>query len=191
MRKLVGLKIHYLTDSNGRIEKVVGARELQTKLTATATPQAKSILGPLLHEENLKRVVMLDSGLPDRTVKVGDSWPEQRDQPMGQMGTVQVNTTNAFRGWEEHDQRRCAIIEFTGTVANKPGGPPTPLSMSIENGRTSGKSWFDPASGMVVVIYHEQEMTIKIVSGGRNFETKITSKVSVKVTEGGDIPQAN
>ena len=195
LRKLVGVKIHYLTDTNGRIEKVVGAEELQSKLLATVNPQARVILGPLLAEENLRRVVTLDLDLPVKPVKVGDSWPVLRDTHMGQLGTLQISSTNTFKGWEEHAKRRCAVIEFTGGVTSKPGAPAAPsaipVSMTVESGRISGKSWFDPVSGMIVDSYSNQEMTMKITTAGRTMESKTRNKIAVKVIENGDAPKAN
>ncbi len=195
LRKLVGVKIHYLTDTNGRIEKVVGAQELQSKLLATVTQQARAILTPLLTEDNLKRVVTLDIDLPTKPVKVGESWPVQRDTLMGQLGTLVFSTTNTFKGWEEHGNRRCAVIEFTGSVTNKPGAPAAPsampVSMTVESGRTSGKSWFDPATGMIVDAYTDQEMTMKITTAGRTMDSKTRNKITVKVIENGEPPKTN
>ena len=193
MRKLVGVKIHYLTDTNGRIDKVVGAPELQAKLVGTAAPQARMILTGLLNEDNLKRVVTLAIGLPDKPVKVGETWPAQRDVPMGLMGTLVMDSKYTFKGWEEHDKRRCALLEFTGTVASKPGAAPTagPASMIVDNGKTAGKAWFDPAAGMIIDSQMEQEMTMKISSSGQNIESKTKTKINVKVVEATDAPKTN
>lgn len=195
LRKLVGVKIHYLTDTNGRIDKVVGAQELQSKLLATVNQQARGILTPFLAEDNLKRVVTLDIDLPTKPVKVGESWPVQRDSLMGQLGTLRISTTNTFKGWEEHAKRRCAVIEFTGSVAGKPGAPAAPsatlVSMTVESGRISGKSWFDPVSGMIVDSYSDQEMTMKITTAGRTMDSKSRNKIAVKVIENGDAPKPN
>lgn len=195
MRKLVGVKIHYLTDTNGRIDKVVGAQELQSKLLAAASPQARAILTPLLAEDNLKRVVTLDIDLPTKPVKVGESWLVQRETLMGQLGTLVFSTTNTFKGWEEHAKRRCAVIEFTGSVTNKPGAPAAPaavpIAMTVESGRTSGKSWFDPVSGMIVDSYTDQEMTMKITTAGRTMDSKTRNKITVKVIENGEAPKVN
>ena len=195
LRKLVGVKIHYLTDTNGRIDKVVGAQELQGKLLATVNQQARALLTPFLAEDNLKRVVTLDIDLPTKPVKVGESWPVQRDSLMGQLGTLQISTTNTFKGWEEHAKRRCAVIEFTGSVAGKPGAPAAPaaslVSMTVESGRISGKSWFDPVSGMIVDSYSDQELTMKITTAGRTMDSKSRNKIAVKIIENGDAPKAN
>lgn len=195
LRKLVGVKIHYLTDTNGRIDKVVGAQELQSKLLATVNQQSRAILTPLLAEDNLKRVVTLDIDLPTKPVKVGESWPVQRDTLMGQLGTLVFSTTNTFKGWEEHANRRCAVIEFTGSVTNKAAAATAPsampISMTVESGRTAGKSWFDPVSGMIVDSSSDQEMTMKITTAGRTMDSKTRNKITVKVIESGDAPKPN
>ena len=195
LRKLVGLKFHYLTDTNGRIEKVVGAQEMRTKLLANVNLQTRGVLTSLLSEDNLKRVITLDLDLPVNPVKIGDAWPMQRDNPMGQLGTVLITATNAFKGWVEHEKRRCALIEYTGSLTNKPAVAPVPAGIQIntvvESGRTSGKSWFDPATGMIIDSYSEQEMTMKISSAGVNSERKTRKKITVKLIEIGDAPKAN
>ena len=108
-------------DPYGRIEKVVGARELRSKLAAKASPHAKMILNGLLDEENLKRVVTLAGGLPDKPVKVGETWLVQRDMPMGPMVPLWMDAKYTFKGWEEHDERRCALIECQARCDKSPG----------------------------------------------------------------------
>ena len=191
LRKLVGLKIHYLTDTNGLIEKVVGAQELQSKLIATATPQTKIILTTLLSEENLKRAVNLAIGLPDKPVKVSETWSAQRDNNLGPLGIMQMDLKSTFKGWEEHDKRRCALIEYSGPVTAKPGTAAPPMTVTVENGKVTGKIWFDPVSGMIADASLEQEGTTKIVVSGQTAESKSKTKTSVKVVEVGDVPKAN
>ncbi len=191
MRKLVGVKLHYLTDTNGRIDKVVGTTELQAKLLGAAPQQARMILGNLLTDENLKRLVTLASGLPDKPVKVGETWSAQRETTLGQMGALLEDSKYALKGWEEHDKRRCALLEFTGTIASKSGGPTGPAAITIENGKTSGKAWFDPVVGMVIDSQMEQEMTMKFTANGKNFESKTKTKINVKVVEATDAPKTN
>jgi hypothetical protein len=191
LRKLVGIKIHYLTDASGKLEKVNGAQELQAKVLAGANPQAAQILNGLLNEENLKRVIALGAILPDKPVKLGDKWPAQRDVSLGKLGFLVMDMNYVFKGWEDHDKRRCALLEFTGSITNRPSSEqPSGLSVTIENGKTFGKSWFDPALGMIVDSVSEQEWTMKTGALGQNVTAVSKTKVTIKLTEVSDAPKA-
>ena len=63
--------------------------------------------------------------------------------------------------------------------------------MIVDNGKTAGKAWFDPAAGMIIDSQMEQEMTMKVTSSGQNIESKTKTKINVKVVEATDAPKTN
>ena len=60
--------------------------------------------------------------------------------------------------------RRCALLEFTGTISIKPGADEQPpgMKMSLKGGTIYGKTWYDPAIGMNIDSSSEQHMTMEI-----------------------------
>ena len=50
--------------------------------------------------------------LPDKPVKIGAKWKQTDALDNG----LQANSEYIFRGWQWHNERRCALIEFDGAV---------------------------------------------------------------------------
>jgi hypothetical protein len=114
-------------------------------------------------------MVEYGQSLPRKPVKPGDRWPVQTEVVMGPLGKAELNLDYTFTGWEQRDQRNCAVLEFKGTMTSKSAGSaPGPMggSFNIEKGTLSGKEWFDPDLGMGVETSIDQDMTLHITFGG-------------------------
>ena len=196
LQSLANVKFRYLLDAYGGFVRIVGLPELQARLTPRTPPLAWTVSRTFLSDDHLQQVVAIAADLPDRPVKVGDTWPSLRFLPNELWGMpvspnfFRSNLTNTFQVWEAHDQRDCVVIRFTGTITTNPGQLGGKL-ITVEDGRITGQVWFDPASGTVVDSVCEQEMKLTSSFGGRNVTTRMKTKVGVKVLEMTDIPQAN
>jgi len=128
--------------------------------------------------ENFKQMLAL-SVLPQGEFRVGDTWPAQFEITAGGPRPIVVAGTNLFRGWQEHERKKCARIEFTGTV----GGEQATNSagsgnfrggrrggggmMMLSQGTISGVCWIDPGSGLPTEVSVEQALTRSGAFGGR------------------------
>jgi Family of unknown function (DUF6263) len=187
LRRMVGAKIKFQTDTQGKVVKVEGTKELMTKVMAGSAPQMQQMFKGIFNDEMLKHMVNLQ-GLPDKAVKVGDSWPVTTEMNMPTVGTLVTSMKYTFTGWEQHDNRKCAVLAFDGDITSKPGAPQTTgMTMSVDSGKASGKSWFDPALGMSVGTDVDQNMTMKVSLQGKNIATAINQKISTKLVEVADI----
>ena len=80
--------------------------------------------------------------------------------------------------------RRCALLEYTGTISIKKSADEQPLGMqmSLKDGTIYGKTWYDPAIGMTIDSSSEQHMTMEItmeMPGRRGMrEQKMTSSMT-------------
>jgi hypothetical protein len=182
MSKLIGGKIYFLVDSNNSVLQVEGVKELfergapsgQTGMAAQQRVWMSGVLQRIFNADYFKHLVDLGS-LPSGVVRIGDHWTRQQEIDVGLVGRVVANLTNTLRGWQQHDGRKCARIETAGTLALKPGQTPVLLALfdgKIEDGRVSGKSWFDPAVGLPRESVIQQSCTIAgtapdFMSGGR------------------------
>jgi hypothetical protein len=107
------------------------------------------------------------SGLPDKPVRVGDSWPVQREAgpSAGPGGALVLNATYTLKGWQEHEQKRCARIDIIGTLAPKTGnaparqGTPSPL----EKSKVTGHCWLDPVLEFPIETALDQSYTVNSV----------------------------
>jgi hypothetical protein len=83
---------------------------------------------------------------------------------MGQLGTMVMDYTYTFENWEKRNDRYCARIGIDGTVKTKPGDAPKTQGMNImiEDGKSSGETWFDLDMGMFVNTVLNQDMKMKV-----------------------------
>jgi hypothetical protein len=80
---------------------------------------------------------------------------------------MQVSLIYVFKGFESRNDQRCALLEFNGLLKGKPGREAASpnLRMSVDEGSTSGKSWFDPDIGIVIASEIEQDMKMQLEIG--------------------------
>lgn len=198
-RAMVGAKLLFTIDSSNKVDKVEGWNELVTAMTSATQGQARNMLGSMFKEDYFKQMGNFGSGMPGRTVKPGESWPWKTEIAMGPMGTVTVDLTYTFAGWDERNNRKLALIESVGTVGSKgePGAGAMGTSISIENGHWSGKSWFDPKQSLVTETVVDQKMDVRMTMpqrpspggatppGGMTITNIMTQKVTFKVAPEG------
>jgi hypothetical protein len=175
---LVGSTVLFTLDASNRIESVSGMESLMKKVMELEDLQAIGMFKQMFSDDALKQMINqgMAQGLPDHAVTVGDTWPYSADMPMGTMGTIHVKADYRFDGWEEHDGHRCALLTHTGTISMDPssGSNPMGITMSITEGDSAGKTWFDPALGQAVEIEATQNMQLNL--SGETFSG--TSKIN-------------
>jgi hypothetical protein len=170
LERIIGGRIWFLLDSNNTVVKVEGIKELieraQGDLGAGAPDQRRNWMGGMLERvfnaDYFKQMVDMGT-LPGRAVRIGDTWSRQQEIDVGMVGRVAVLTTNTLRGWQQHEGKKCARIEFNGRLGMKTGkaeGLLALMGLDLQEGRVSGKSWFDPALGLPVETVLEQAALI-------------------------------
>ncbi|MEQ2009297.1 MAG: DUF6263 family protein, partial [Limisphaerales bacterium] len=184
MRKLVGGKVKLLTTADGKVEKVEGGPQLRSKVTAGANMYVIASLNNMLSDEAIKGWNTLHTGLPDAAVKPGDSWPFTRNQSFGP-GTITMDATNTFKGWEQRDGRKVALIESVGVIVAKPPAGNSPVTVTVEDGATtSGKAWFDPALGCIVESTATSDFSIRLAfASGQSTASKAKVVATAKLTD--------
>jgi hypothetical protein len=170
LQRVIGGRLRFLLDSNNQVVKLEGIKELieraQGDTGAGAADQRRGWMGGILERiynaDYFKQMVEFSS-LPGTATRIGDTWTRQQEIDVGMVGRVLVSTTNTLRGWQEHDGKKCARIEFKGVVGMKTGkaeGVLALIGLQVQDGRVSGKSWFDPVLGLPVETAFEQSCTI-------------------------------
>ena len=113
--------------------------------------------------------------LPDKAVKVGGKWKQTDALDNG----LQAESEYTFRGWQWHNDRKCALIEFEGTITTakeKNKG-------SVQDGRFYGRHWFDPDAGITTDSIVHQEYTWNRGKGSDGEKLPTTQTISVKLDE--------
>ena len=167
-RQIIGTKIKFLLDGSNRVEKVEGVPEFAAKATAGANPQGRAAIQSMFSEDYFKQMVDTQRALPPKPVKAGDSWPVKQDISMPAFGTMHIDVNYTFKGWEQREKRKCAAIDFVGTMSAKGDTNSQPgMSMQIESGNVAGRSWFDPELGANVETSFGQDLVIHITVPSR------------------------
>lgn len=180
-RQVIGARIKFLLDASNHVEKVEGYKEFVAKATAGGNPQSRAIMQNMFSEDYFQQMVDFARGLPRQPVNVGESWPLQTDLNVPVLGVMKMDLTYTFKGWEPREKRRCAAIDFTGTMTSKSSSNAAPMGMTskVESGQISGKTWFDPELGNPVETLINQDLVIHMtVPAPRAQRTNVASQAA-------------
>jgi hypothetical protein len=203
--KVIGGKLYCLISSDDKVLQVAGVSELIARATAESPGDnpppgrraplrgaATTLLTGIYNEDGIKQMVEFTRVSPE-TAHVGDSWPANREISSPMVGKFMLNMTNTFRGWQDHDGKKCARIEFTGTIdSSENGAAQKPMRMTVQDGTLKGRYWFSPELKMSIETELDQEYTIHASAGtngnaGRganfNFTAPVQQKVSLKLLD--------
>lgn len=192
--KINGSKILYLLNASNQVESIQGLDALQQGLAEVAGNDPMGMIKSLVTEDYFKQLIDASHNLPGHPVQPGDSWPVKLDVSMGGMGAIATEYTYTFKNWEQHDGRYCALIAIDGTLKSKPGqASKVPgMKISVQDGKSSGSTWFDPEKGMFVETTLNQDMKMNIempargtgnaaASQGRVITNVMSQLITVKV----------
>jgi hypothetical protein len=186
-RRLVGSRVNLQLDSTGRVEKVLGLDAWVQSMVRGASGPGEKMLVQQFNEGFFRQTADYARAFPDKPVQVGESWPYRVEVPAGGIGKIIVDSTITFKRWEDHEQKKFAVLETAGALSSRalpqPGATAT---MSIEQGTVKGTSWFDPEFGALIESAVEQSMRLSGVipptPGGHPTPVAFTSDVEQIVT---------
>ena len=163
-RQIIGAKIKFLMDASNQVEKIEGIPEFTAKAMAGSNPQGRAAMQNMFSEEFFRQVVDSQRTLPSKPVKVGDSWPWKDEVTMPGFGAMGLDITYTLKGWEERQKRKCAAIDFAGTMSSKPAtnAAQPGMNMKMDSGKISGRTWFDPELGNTVETAVDQDLVMQI-----------------------------
>lgn len=209
--KMIGGTIRYLVSPENKVLQVDGIKELFDRLESTPEDPAANpaggrrsraaarggaaMLRGMYNEQVFKQMIEL-SGAPPKAVRVGETWNHTRDVSAPAIGQLLVVTTNTFRGWQEHDGRKCARVDFAGSLTSTEGtnSSAIPVQMTLKDGSISGRYWFAPEVGVSVDTSVDQNYMVNMngpfgrnpaanEDAGSSFTMPIRQRVSVKLLE--------
>ena len=162
--KIVGSKIKCVLDASNNVDHVEGVDEMMARLSTGRNAAAVAPLKSMYSEGYFKQILSSSRFMPPNAVSPGDSWPVKMEVPMDPLGTLVMDYTFTLTRWETHGARNCARMEFQGTMQTKtaPKANSTGMTMTIQNGTTSGVSWFDPELGITIDTQMNQDLTMNI-----------------------------
>jgi Family of unknown function (DUF6263) len=176
LRAMIGVRIQYFTDANSKVEKMEGVQELMNRIAAIGKPREQAMLKQMFSEDTLKRYGSFGEGMPGHPVAPGDSWSLKMDVPSS-IGVLALDMKYTFKNWEQHGGRKCAHIDAAGDISTKSTSAASGVMVEIKKGKMSGDSWFDPASGMIVDVNNDQDMTLKITTRAQAMTSLFSQKI--------------
>jgi hypothetical protein len=161
--KIIGAKLQFYLNASNEVERIEGVDELTAQMSSGGPADALALLkDSMFGKDRLKEMMSANRFLPPKAVQPGDTWPVKQNLDMGVLGNMTADFDCTFVKWETHEDRNCARIEFQGSFNSTPGTNATPsgMSMSIQNGDSSGVTWFDPELGNTVETKMNQNITM-------------------------------
>jgi hypothetical protein len=187
MRKMIGASVKFLTDTNGNIDQVEGYDDFMKRMTAGVPAQSQMMFKGMFSEDSLKQFGPHAQGLPDKPVKPGDSWPVNIKLPAGPIGKLDMSLKYKFESWEQHEGHNCVLLSYTGNIGSTGGTGTAGMNMSVDGGKTTGKSWFDPELGTMVDTAADQDMTLKMKVQGKDMNSRMKQHMTLKLAKFEDI----
>lgn len=188
LQKLIGSRLAVHLTPENRVRRVDGLKEINDALTErVSTNSTRNVVrgaaGNILSRfftQQFWREMLEMSALPTNDVRIGDTWTVTRPISTSPGGNLTADLTYTFKGWQQHDERRCARLEFSGTVRPQAPGPrnrggpgnpapppPTSPQPGAELGTITGVTWFSPDLALPVETVFDQTTTSKITSARR------------------------
>jgi RNA polymerase sigma factor (sigma-70 family) len=175
LRKMVGARLEYFVNANGKVEKMEGYQELVNRV-AGENPQEQAAFRDLFSENALEKCGSIgEDTTPRRVVKLGDSWAI-RLEVSSNVGILNVDVSCTFKNWEQHADRKCMRIICAGDFSPQTDPNAANRPVKIEKGRFSGNVWFDPELGMIVGSALDEDMNLKITRQGQTLTLPLNEK---------------
>ena len=182
LRAMIGVRIQYFTDANGKVERMDGMDALEKRIAATGQPREEAMFKQMFSEDTLKRYCSFADGMPNRTVAIGDSWPFRQDIASS-IGLLALDMKYTFKNWEQYADRKCAHVVGTGRISTKSVSTANGAMVEIENGKITGDFWFDPVLGMIVGFNDDEDMALKITTRAQTMKTQFNQDVRVALVD--------
>ncbi len=181
--KIVGAKIQYYLDASNNVERIEGVDELLGRLSNGGS--IPTTVRNIFNENSFKQLMSYARFVPPNPVQPGNTWPVQIQTTSDAVGTINQNFNFTFVSWEQHGERNCARLEFSGTMQTQSNAPPDPTGMSIsmQDGSFTGVLWFDPEFGISIDSQVNEDMTLLITVPGRNAAGPTTQVLTNQLTQ--------
>jgi RNA polymerase sigma factor (sigma-70 family) len=179
---LVGVRLEYFTDAEGKVQMVEGMKELTNRIAAIGTQEQRKLFNDLFGGDKLKDYLAIADWMPNRIVKVGESWSVKTDVA-NPIGMLVVNKKFTFKNWEQHGDHKCAHIEGTGSISSKSVSTASGAMVKIESGKISDEIWFDPEFGMLAEVQNNEDYIVKITTRTQTMMNETHDKTRLMLVE--------
>jgi len=184
--KLKGSTVTATLSDKGEVTKVEGYEKMLDKI-AGGDDATRKILGTVVSEASVKEMIgQALPPVPNKPVKVGDTWTESTKVPLSGLGTV--NSKQTFKLESATDST--AKVGMTGELTFKAGGegdaglPFKITKANLKTDKFTGTQTIDLKAGRLKDGKAEMAMsgTMTISAGGQEIEATIKQKTTTTTT---------
>lgn len=152
-----------------------------TEATRQKFADAPAQLRALIDPQNFQTMVVADT-LPEKELKPGDTWSDERELPGSPLGTRTVSTTYTYVGPDESSGRRLEKITLAQTTRFVPKADPR-VTLEMKDAKGTGTLLFDATAdaGHLVSRVINDEFTLVIKAQGRTSEQESTSTATTEI----------
>ncbi len=118
-KDIAGKPVTLIYDEKDQVESVEGAEEILGE--AANQPGVGDMLKQMLGEEQIKQTMnqMMVQMIPDKVLKIGDSWPYETTVPMPQgMGEMTVKGKYTLKKFDKFEGHDCAVLTMVGSIVS-------------------------------------------------------------------------
>lgn len=209
MDKLVGARWRFLMTPSGAITgaesdtNTPSAKALNTDANAAGV----ALLKRLFHPQFFRPFIEF-SVLPKTSVQVGSKWDLERTMSAGTVGSVQFKGQAEFRGWQMHQGKKCARIDFDGELSPLKGlaaqlSRAVRANAALEDGRMRGSAWVDTENKVPVELITDLHLMTSTVFRSRRpqepgatnspqpvrIQVPLSQRFKLRVSDLGELPQ--
>jgi hypothetical protein len=162
----LGAQVRFVLDPSNRVQRLEGVDALRKRLAVEGANDVSAGIRSMFNEGYLRQMIGDSQSLPVQAVGPGDSWPVQGELAMDEMGTITTDYKFELQSWEKRGERLCARLGFAGTLKGSGEAEPAAaggMQLSLQEGTSSGLSWFDPELGLVIEAQFSQDLKMIIV----------------------------
>jgi len=183
--RLKGATVTATLNQKGDVTKVEGHEKMLEKVAPDEG--TRKMLGSIVSEASVKEMIgQALPPLPDKPVKVGDTWADTTKMPLSGIGTINSKTTFKL----EELTGTTAKVGMTGTVtfkAGEGGDPGLPFKITkadLKTDKFTGTRTIDVKAGRLKDAKTEMSLsgTMTISAGGNDIDATIKQKTTTTTT---------
>lgn len=182
---------HFRNSLNRRVELKMN-EALEILEVTYGGPEGLGTLLPGVPQFGLREVEKLvaeiPQGLPQKTVRPGESWKLVGTREIEEVGELHFDISHRYSGVAEHEGLRCHEVLTTGQLSGDSRIPPVGGAlaggrMAFQGTALSGRILFDPAAGIVRMREDSVSMLMELPAqdGGDPFQIPVEQRSGIRL----------
>lgn len=186
IKGVIGAKARFILTKTGKINSIGNVYKFNERVLLNTPYDIRYVVETLYNETSLKKIynVFAFQNTPDKPIKIGETWNWTEEIPFITKDMLLMESSGKFTGWETFLDKKCAVIETSAIIKNKPDAKS--MNFDIKSSDIKGKIFFFPEIGMSLDIESEQNIVYELKvknKDGQSIMTKTKQNVKSRLLE--------